>query len=268
MSTSEDSSERAAQELLEQIAAFDRQEEAVGECPQPWWDVGPGQSPPTKEECAELSDEQNELLGALMAPISEARTASILDAVMAERTADQPAEPVADAEATSAPSSLTERRSRSPWLLPGVTSAAIAIAASLVFFLSGPKTPDPATFDAVGPYRSEVTALVLGGSPPPPSGRVYGPGDEFVLSLVPTDGRPAAAPARLVAVPAHGGYPIAIDATPRVDDRGVIELRQELAAVLSPGEWRLHVEVGSVSQCAQAPTTCFQDNLNVVVVDH
>lgn len=269
MSTPQDPSERAALELVEQIAQFDREELEFGQIPREWRDADGNNS--------ELSEEQQQLLDELMAPMSEERSASILDAVMAQSEAERVAAGGADEprvqtdaepEPASAPVSLAEHRSRSPWVLPAITSAAIATAAAVALWWWAPTDPDPASFEPIAAYRPEVSALVLGANPSPPSGRVYGPGDEFVLSMVPSEPREPSPPARLLAVPEGGGHPVTIDTSPTIGSDGVIEFRHELTAVLEAGAWRLHVELGPQAHCARAPSTCFQADFNVVIVDH
>ena len=97
------------------------------------------------------------------------------------------------------------------------------------------------------------TSRILGSRDPEP--RAYGPGDDFVLRLVPRGWDPAHVRARLSAHSSANGAR-QLDWTPTHAADGAIEFRGRLDTVLAPGLWVLRAEVGRFEACeAPEPAT-------------
>lgn len=157
------------------------------------------------------------------------------------------AEPEAEAVVTP----LSQARRWIPW----ACGFAVAVAAALVLWQGFP-VEDPA---AVNPGPLPSAQLKLGGTArtlgDAPAVRAYGPGDAFFVEL--SFDEPPAAPieAQLYARDAAGvQQPIPL--TPR-QRKDVTVFEGQIADLLPPGTWTLHVRYGERGRCSDAaPDKC------------
>ena len=140
-----------------------------------------------------------------------------------------------------------------------VVAGAVLAAAAAVLLLWRARAERPTP--PVGPLEVQLggTSRVLGVSDAQP--RRYGPGDDFVLRLVPHGWAADRVPARLTAY-SPDGERRPLPWTPAIAFDGAIEFRGDISAVLSAGGWALRAEVGHFEAC-ERPTRASPDACTV-----
>lgn len=245
---------------LQSMAEFDRQEDAVGECPEEWWVVSHG----------ELEAERAHALTHDTHSCSARDRLEQLTSPMDEGVAD---EIVAAALAACRPAANDPAPGRGParprrWWTPTVILAGISIAAAVgaVWLLRSPDELGDAMPIHVVPHRLELggTAHILGADGPGP--RRYGPGDELLLRALPMASGSPPRHIELQAVPARGGMRRAIESAVSVDPSGTIELRVRIADQLETGPWSLRLELGDPRVCMPGKSGCIELTAPIEIV--
>ncbi|MCH9686972.1 MAG: hypothetical protein K0V04_36390 [Deltaproteobacteria bacterium] len=232
---------------IEQMAVFDRCEREQDSCPDPWWAVSRGDLPSEQARATEHDALTPEQFEALMTPLDQTQTDSIVEAVMR----------------SSAP-----RPVRGRWRWPTVIVLGLSVAAGLVLWVWLGGSTAPAAAELM-PHRLELggTARMLGAAASTP--RAYGPGDEFLLRAVPESSGKGAPPAQLYAIPRGGGPRRTIDLPQAHGKDDVIEFRGDISERLPPGGWVLRLELGGPERCrAQGDEGCVEAEVDIEVVAH
>jgi len=156
--------------------------------------------------------------------------------------------------------------------LTATAAVVLGLAAAFALWIARSQ-PEPAIPGVGGsvvmaPHRLELggTARVLGGEGTGP--RAYGPGDDFVLRVVPLH-PPAGATqteARLFSLRDAEATERPLDMPMRPAADGVIEFYGEVAESLSPGRWLLRVELGSLDACADDSKGCARLDVAITIV--
>jgi len=182
----------------------------------------------------------------IVAEVPELSSAKMDAIVAASLRAAAPESEVAD---TVSPTTQSRR-----WI-PWACGIAVAVAAALVLW-QAPPTQDGATVRA-GPLPPAQltlggTARTLGDTPPL---RTYGPGDTFFVELTFDTPVPYPVVAELFARDAAGVLQSVPLSSQTREDSTVFE--GEIAELLSPGIWRLHVRYGGLHNCSDTtPEGC------------
>ena len=255
MSTPED-----LEVLLRSMAQFDRQEDAIGECPEEWWAVSRGELETKRAHALTHqthSSSARDQLEQLTSPID----GDVADAIVA--AALEACRPAAN---DPAPSQGPTRAKR--WWSPTMFLAGISLAAALgaVWLLRSPDQLDDATPIHVVPHRLELggTAHILGADRP--GSRRYGPADELIIRAIPLASGPPPGHIELHAIPTNGGIRRAIEPTVHIDPSGTIELHVRIAEQLEAGPWSLRLELGDPRACVPGQSGCIELRAPIEIV--
>lgn len=248
-----------ADDLLDQLGALEREyDEAY---PHEWEDVVRGDR--TAEEVAairrEAGDDPEEIaaLAEVLRPVDEAerdawvdRIAGALDGA-GQGDADAPEAVEPEEPATATVVSLSERRSRAPWMAAAV---GLLAAAALVLWLrprGGGESGPGATGLSLPPFsltvRNETVREIRSGDADPSDVAQYLPTTQVRWIVRPERSVPESLGVRILAEPVSGGERRLLDPKAKVSDRGVIEIRGTFKEVmgLPPGRWSLRMVVGA-----------------------
>lgn len=260
---------------LEAMAAFDRQELAVDECPQPWRAVASGERS-VGEACVQTgeapSSTRAEELASLLSPPDQEVTDAILERLAQARSAVGPMDvrPMDVRPTELRPTELRPRR----WAATAAVAVAFSLAASLVVWFARPAPSSPGRADlhvvegAIASYRLELggTARMLGADDASP--RAYGPGDDFLLRAVPVTNGVVASDATATATPDSSeraeATPLALAVSQASDH--VLEFRGSIAELLAPGLWSIEVHLGPAEACALQTDRCVLAQVQILVV--
>lgn len=166
------------------------------------------------------------------------------------------------------PETLTLRPRSNRWIAVAASVGLGLAAALLLWIFSAPVAPAPGDgvgSVAVAPHRVELggTARVLGDVGAGP--RAYGPGDDFVLRVVPLSAaRTTEVPARLFVLSDGGRRRLDL---PKRRSDGTIEFFGKIAETLPPGVWILRTELGSPDACVVGREGCLHLDVTISIID-